>query len=115
MSDETTGNTLSNAGGNPLKRTRTDSAAATGVALDSCTRSPNFWHNEGSIILCVDDTLFRVHRDLLSTHFTVFKDVFTIPQPAAPEQLEGCQLMEQSGDRREDWETALTFMYSPLE
>lgn len=48
-------------------------------------------------------------------HFTVFKDVFAIPQPVDPEQLGGCQIMVQSGDRREDWETALTFMYSPLE
>ncbi|KAJ7938627.1 hypothetical protein B0H13DRAFT_1587568 [Mycena leptocephala] len=49
-------------------------------------RSSDFWFEDGTIILRVENTLYRVYRGLLSARSTVFHDTFSMPQPRAMEE-----------------------------
>ena len=44
-------------------------------------RHPDLWFEDGSVVLCAEDTLFRVHMTLLSRHSVCFRDMFTIARP----------------------------------
>ena len=48
---------------------------------DAFTRHTNLWFVDGSVILQVERTLFRVHMSQLSRHSIVFRDLFSLPQP----------------------------------
>jgi hypothetical protein len=45
-------------------------------------RHPDLWFEDGSVVLCAEGTLFRVHMSLLSRHSVCFRDMFAIPQPS---------------------------------
>jgi len=61
------------------------------------TRSPDYWFEDGSIILQAESTQFRVHKSLLARHSAVFKDMFEVPRPADGEPLvEGCLVVHLS-------------------
>jgi hypothetical protein len=59
-------------------------------------RSPDFWFEDGTVVLQVETTLFRVYRGLLASRSTVFCDTFSIPQPPESErnEIEGCPVVE---------------------
>lgn len=63
--------------------------------LSHCTRDPFLWFADDSVVLRADDTLFRVYSGILSQASPVFKDMFTIPQPATDEceSYDGCPLV----------------------
>lgn len=44
-------------------------------------RHPDFWFNDGSVVLVVQNTMFRVHKTFLSRNSPVFRDMFSLPQP----------------------------------
>ncbi|KAJ7146475.1 hypothetical protein C8R44DRAFT_757568 [Mycena epipterygia] len=60
--------------------------------------------DDGTIVLQVENTLYRVYRGLLASRSTVFRDTFSIPQPATEEstQIEGCPVV-QLHDRAKDF------------
>ncbi|KAF8191017.1 hypothetical protein K438DRAFT_1970764 [Mycena galopus ATCC 62051] len=74
--------------------------------LTELVRSTDFWFDDGTIILKVEHTLYRVYRGLLASRSTVFRDTFAMPQPdqAAEEQdeLEGCPVV-QLHDKEKDF------------
>ena len=103
---------------NPLKRARIENDVGTpGQSDDSgastLERHPDLWLDDGSIVLQAETTLFRVHRTTLSTHSTVFSDMFGIPQPPDQDAIEGCTVI-QLPDTREDTEFLLRALYDPL-
>ncbi|KAJ7491786.1 hypothetical protein B0H11DRAFT_2191238 [Mycena galericulata] len=54
-----------------------------------------FWFEDGTIVLQVENTLYRVYRGLLSSRSTVFRDTFSIPQPTEEgTQVEGCPVVQ---------------------
>ncbi|KAJ7083469.1 hypothetical protein C8R44DRAFT_54436 [Mycena epipterygia] len=58
-------------------------------------RSTEFWFDDGTIVLQVENTLYRVYRGLLSSHSTVFRDTFSIPQPVEDRiEIEGCPVVQ---------------------
>ncbi|KAJ7669567.1 hypothetical protein B0H17DRAFT_1335743 [Mycena rosella] len=67
-------------------------------------RSTEFWFEDGTVILQVENMLYRVYRGLLSSRSAVFRDTFSIPQPQAAgdrNEIEGCpvvQLHEKAKD-----------------
>ena len=61
--------------------------------LASCERSSDLWYLDGSVVLRADHTLFRVYSGILSQASSVFKDMFTMPQPEDCESYEGCPLV----------------------
>lgn len=82
--------------------------------------SEKYWFEDGNIVLRVEDTLFRVHRGMLSRHSTVFSDMFALPQPEMEKVkvkeegeslVEGCSVVGLPGDKVRDWERVLAILY----
>lgn len=57
--------------------------------MDSLVKSP-FWFSDGNIVIVAGHTAFKVHRGQLERHSEVFRDLFSIPQPAEQELMDGC-------------------------
>lgn len=79
----------------------------------SATRHPDLWFDDGSVVLEVETTLFRVHRSALSSHSTVFADMFSIPQPPDQETIEGCPVVKLP-DSASGVACLLEAIYNPL-
>jgi hypothetical protein len=71
-----------------------------------------FWLYDGSIILCVQNTLFRVHQTILANHSEVFADLFTVPQPDGESMIEGCHVVHLHDDEK-DFVDLLNAVYTP--
>lgn len=97
---------------NPLKRARNKSADGREKAIEF-TRHPDFWFDDGSIVLSVEKTLFRVHRTMLCTHSEVFFDMFGLSQPLGEPMIEECPVVRLP-DRACDMEHLLRALYNPL-
>lgn len=80
--------------------------------LQSLTRHQDFWFYDGSIVLSVRETLFRVHQTILSTHSDIFADLFTVPQPDGEYTIEGCHVVVLHDDAK-DFEDLLRAVYHP--
>ncbi|KAH9474954.1 hypothetical protein JR316_0012053 [Psilocybe cubensis] len=76
------------------------------------SRHPEFWLYDGSIVLSVQNTLFRVHQTILANHSEVFSDLFTVPQPEGEETMDGCHLVHLQ-DSAKDFEDLLRAVYIP--
>ncbi|KAF9261798.1 hypothetical protein L218DRAFT_961030 [Marasmius fiardii PR-910] len=77
------------------------------------TKHPKFWFYDGSIVLNVENVLFRVHRTILATHCEVFETLFSIPQEASmkEEKIEECAVVNLAGDKAEDMNDLLHALY----
>ncbi|KAF7377619.1 BTB domain-containing protein [Mycena sanguinolenta] len=87
----------------PAKRQRTE---------EELTRS-DIWHDDGSVVLLVESTLFRVHWGVICLHSTFFRDMRDLPQPADQLNIEGCPVIELH-DSLEDVKHLLDALYNPL-
>lgn len=74
-----------------------------GIQIASSTPSPSseFWLSDGNVILQAESTQFRVHKSVLSMHSTVFRDMFTVPQPDEQPKVEGCPIVHLSDAARD--------------
>lgn len=95
------------------KRRRVESDDA-GDTFTQATRHPRFWYHDGSIVLHVENTLFRVHQSVISLHSEVFADMLAVPQPVGEDQLEGCHIVRLHDDTALDWEKLLVVLYDAL-
>ncbi|KAK1234695.1 hypothetical protein PQX77_002092 [Marasmius sp. AFHP31] len=79
------------------------------------TKYEKFWFYDGSVVLNVENTLFRVHKPTLSAHCEAFKILFSIPQLASlkEERIEGCPVVHLAGDKPDDMDDLLSALYSP--
>lgn len=73
--------------------------------------------HDGSVVLSVENTLFRVHQTILVNHSQVFADLFSLPQPnsseGGDEVIEGCRVVVLSDDSAADFEHLLGAIYHP--
>ncbi|PPQ92807.1 hypothetical protein CVT25_004065 [Psilocybe cyanescens] len=76
------------------------------------SRHPEFWLYDGSIVLSVQNTLFRVHQTILANHSEIFSDLFTVPQPRGELTLDGCHMVHLQ-DSEKDFEDLLKAVYVP--
>ncbi|KAK6991761.1 BTB domain-containing protein [Favolaschia claudopus] len=55
-------------------------------------RVEDLWFPHAALILRAENTLFRVHSDILSARSSVFQDMISFPQPTQPdgETVDGC-------------------------
>ncbi|KAI0080975.1 hypothetical protein K474DRAFT_1614450 [Panus rudis PR-1116 ss-1] len=83
----------------PRKRARTadleeSSGAHSGDAPPKDPqRHENLWFPDGNVVLIsTDDIAFRLHKSVLGRHSSLFRDMFTLPQPqgANTEEFDGC-------------------------
>ncbi|KAJ7196483.1 hypothetical protein GGX14DRAFT_325941, partial [Mycena pura] len=70
------------------------------------------WMPYGDIILQAESTQFRVNRDVLAHQSSVFRDMFSVPQPADEPTIEGCPIV-QVFDKAKDWALLLETLYNP--
>ncbi|KIK55447.1 hypothetical protein GYMLUDRAFT_175576 [Collybiopsis luxurians FD-317 M1] len=82
---------------------------------DVATKDEKFWFYDGSIVLWVEDTHFRVHQTVLSNSSEIFSTLFTLPQPdnnQLQDTIEGCPIV-QLHDRSKDFRDLLNALYNP--
>ncbi|TCD63778.1 hypothetical protein EIP91_004961 [Steccherinum ochraceum] len=80
------------------RRTEDDDASDPGSSASEPTpkewaKHKDLWFDDGNVILAAGNTLFRVYRGLLANASPIFRDMFSIPQPADAETMEGCQVV----------------------
>ena len=85
----------------------------------SITPSSDFWFEDGSIVIVIENVAFRIHQSLLSRHSDVFAGLFTVPQPANHENDEGDDMMDDCpvvhlSDTLADFTDVLRVLYQPL-
>ncbi|KZP19012.1 hypothetical protein FIBSPDRAFT_828576 [Athelia psychrophila] len=61
------------------------------------------WYDDGNVVLQAQNTHFKVYRGVLAQISSVFKDMFSFPQPPSAEMelIDGCPVVHLS-DRAED-------------
>lgn len=91
----------------------TPSMSSTTPLTASLTRHEEFWLYDGSIVLAVENTLFRVHQTILANHSEVFADLFTLPQPDGEDMIDGCHVVRLYDDNENDFADLLRAMYHP--
>ncbi|KAI1784799.1 hypothetical protein LXA43DRAFT_901007 [Ganoderma leucocontextum] len=57
---------------------------------------PEFWFDDGNIVLVAQRTAFRIYRGLLSSQSTVFSDMFVSSSSSADETFDGCPIIHLS-------------------
>ncbi|KAF7299353.1 BTB domain-containing protein [Mycena indigotica] len=77
-------------------------------------RSPDFWFDDGNIVLQAGPTQFRVAKSMLSRHSSVFRDMFSLPNPTSESTVEGCPVVVLAGDTNTDWKHLLAVMYPAI-
>jgi hypothetical protein len=50
-------------------------------ASSESVRSAMVWYGDGNLVLQADNTLFKVHRDVLAARSEVFASMLSVPQP----------------------------------
>jgi hypothetical protein len=101
-----------------LKRPRADE--------ENAIRDPNFYAEDGNIVLAAKDTdgtvYFRLHRSILIRHSPVFKDMFSMPTPSEDsadegggiaDQYDGVPLVEMAGDSSDALRSLIALLYDP--
>ncbi|KAI5896063.1 uncharacterized protein SCHCODRAFT_02685144 [Schizophyllum commune H4-8] len=97
------------------KRARTDDAdAQSPYGASQTTRHSTHWYRDGSIVLHVENVLFRVHQTVLETHSEVFRDMSAVSQIGGEQTLDGCHIVRLHGDSSEDWACLLDSLYNAL-
>lgn len=88
------------------------SAVGTMSDLSGLIRS-DFWFLDGNIVIIAGQAAFKVHRGQLERHSEVFNGLFSVPQPAEQDLLDGCLWVELH-DRPSDVFYFLSALYDGL-
>ncbi|KZP23479.1 hypothetical protein FIBSPDRAFT_698028, partial [Athelia psychrophila] len=66
------------------------------------------WFEDGNVVLEAERKQFKVHRGMLARSSSIFRDMFTVPQPQNPEEesVDGCVIIRLP-DSAEDVEIVL--------
>ncbi|KDR79510.1 hypothetical protein GALMADRAFT_1243561 [Galerina marginata CBS 339.88] len=75
-------------------------------------RNPDFWFEDGNIIIQAQNTQFRVYRGSIARQSTVFNVMFGLPQPEGEMLVDGCPIVHLD-DAPQDWKNLLTILYHP--
>ena len=88
-------------------------AESDSIGLDPAIRHESLWFDDGSLVLSVERTLFRMHRSVLCVQSEIFADMFGIPQPNDEATIEGCAVICLP-DKAADFADLLKAIYEPL-
>lgn len=93
-----------------IKRARQDVQGG----LEELTRQEGLWFADGNIVIIAESVAFRVHKSILAAKSPVFKDTFTLAQPADIELYDGCEVLHLV-DSAEDLRVMLDALYNGLQ
>ncbi|RPD55035.1 hypothetical protein L227DRAFT_332951 [Lentinus tigrinus ALCF2SS1-6] len=85
-------------------------------ALNGVQPDPDLWFDDGNVVVIAQQTGFRVHRGPLSRHSEMFRDMFSVPQPANCEsqalfeEMDGCPVVHVT-DTSYDFKHLLRAIY----
>ena len=88
-------------------------AESVSIGSDPAIRHESLWFDDGSVVLSVERTLFRVHHSVLCVQSEIFADMFRIPQPSDEATIEGCAVIRLP-DKAADFVDLLKAIYEPL-
>lgn len=71
-----------------------------------------FNYDDGSLVLHVENTLFRIHRSILASHSEFCADMLKVPQPANSLTVDGCPVVHLP-DTPGDFVDLLKALYNP--
>ncbi|KAF8885885.1 hypothetical protein CPB84DRAFT_1788044 [Gymnopilus junonius] len=74
-------------------------------------RHPEFYFPDGSIVMIVERTAFRVHQSILARHSEVFAALWDVPQPRNTDLYDGCPKVELQGDSLNDFMDVMRVLY----
>jgi hypothetical protein len=63
---------------------------------DPAVRHESLWFDDGSIVLSLERTLFRVNPSILCVQSEIFTGMFSTPQPKSKTINEGCSIIRLS-------------------
>ncbi|KAI5896127.1 uncharacterized protein SCHCODRAFT_02614106 [Schizophyllum commune H4-8] len=95
--------------GESRKRQRSEVDEVDAEIKGDGTHDEKHWYSDGNIVLRVEDSLFR----LLNVNSEIFRDMLSVPQPVAQDDLEGCPVVRLPGDSAEGWRSLLDALYDP--
>jgi hypothetical protein len=77
------------------------------------SRHREFYFPDGSVIIIIDATAFKVHQSVLSRHSDVFAGMWDVPQPKGISDIDGCPTVELQ-DHVSDFADTLKAIYDSL-
>lgn len=77
-------------------------------------RHTDFYFADGSIVIIVERTAFRVHQSILARHSEVFATLWDVPQPRKTDVYDGCPKVELHGDSLHDFVDVMKVLYDVL-
>lgn len=85
-----------------LKRKRAETSPE-GAATSVVPVRSDIWYEDGNVILQAEGTQFKVHKSILAQSSSVFKDMFSFPQPPSvgTELVEGCPIVHLSDSAKD--------------
>ncbi len=71
-----------------------DASTPSTLSISDIKHHPDFWFDDGSIVLVTRNTGFRVYRGLLASQSTVFADMLAASSSSSDEILDGCPVVQ---------------------
>ena len=94
------------------KRLRSDSThSSSGPLVEEPTKDENLWYSDGNIVLSVGTKLFKIHKSILASYSSVFKDMWDLPQPEGVIRIDGVDVLEMKLDDPDEWKDFLGVIY----
>lgn len=76
-------------------------------------KHPDFYFPDGSVVIIVEKTAFRIHKYVLARHSEVFHGMWDVPQPLASDMFDGCPAVTLP-DSKTDFIDVMRVMYDVL-
>ena len=77
-------------------------------------RHHEFYFSDGSVVIIVERTAFRVHQSILARHSEIFSGLWEVPQPSKMDVYDGCPSVYLSGDSVDDFVDVMRVLYDTL-
>ena len=66
------------------------------------SKSMEFWHEDGDIVLEAEDTVFRPPAERLTRYSPVFREILSFSDQSGVETFDGCPMVHLLGDSATD-------------
>lgn len=80
---------------------------------EAIVKHPDFYFPDGSVVIIVEKTAFRIHKYVLARHSEVFSGMWDIPQPPMSDMYDGCPTVTLA-DSKSDFVEVMKVMYDIL-
>lgn len=80
---------------------------------DTIVKHPDFYFPDGSVVIIVENTAFRIHKYVLARHSEIFNGMWDVPQPIMSDMFDGCPTVKLE-DSKTDFVSVMRVMYDIL-